>query len=87
MRNIFMYLSITLLCLSTSIVFPDHNEGSNNGGHHEWPNSSNSNTYVGKKYTDEWYKVASDFEWPFSANTSTETTRVSIPAILKCSAS
>ena len=46
MKNIFMYLSITLLCLGTSIVFSEHNEGSNNGGHYEWPNSSNSNTYV-----------------------------------------
>ena len=87
MRNILTYLSITLLCLGTSIVFSDHNEGSNNGGHSAWGQSYNSNTYIGKKYTDKYYQVASDYEWPLSADTSTETTRVGIPGVLYCYAS
>ncbi|MCE2400186.1 hypothetical protein J4G08_04780 [Candidatus Poribacteria bacterium] len=77
--RILSYLSITLLCLGTSIVFSDHNEGSNNGGHSEWGHSYNSNTLVGIRYTDKWYKNASDYEWPFSADTSTETTTANVP--------
>lgn len=82
MRNIFTYLSITLLCLGSSIVFSDHNENSNNGPHSGWPHSYNTNTHVGMRYTDEYYQVASDYEWPFSASTSTKTTRVNTPMLL-----
>ncbi|MDE0485203.1 MAG: hypothetical protein OXI67_21720 [Candidatus Poribacteria bacterium] len=87
MRNIFTYLSITLLCLVTSIVFSEHSEFSNNGGHSAWVRSYNSNTHAGKKYTDKYYQNASDSEGPFSASTSTETTRVSTPGLLHCYAS
>jgi hypothetical protein len=77
-----VYFSITLLCLGSSIVFSDHDESSNNYGHYEWGSWSNSNTYVGIRYTDEWDKHASDFEWPFEAHTSVKTIRKNIPAIL-----
>lgn len=87
MRNIFTYLSITLLCLGTSIVFSDHNEYSNNGGHSAWARSYNSNTYAGKKYTDKYYQNASDSGGHLSADSSTETTRVSTPGLLHCYAS
>lgn len=82
MRNIFTYLLITLFCLGTSIVFSDHSEDSNNGGHSEWGNWYSSNTYAGKKYTDKRYRNASDSDGHLSANTSTETTRSNIPMML-----
>lgn len=82
MKNMFRCLSTTLLCLATVFVFSDHNEDANNGGHSEWGRSYNSNTYVGKKYTDHWYKVASDSDDALYSNTDTETILVNIPAIM-----
>ena len=77
-----MYLSITLLCIGTSIVFSDHDENANNYGHYEWGSWSNSNTHIGKRFTDEWDKHASDYAWPFEAHTSVKTIRRIIPTIL-----
>lgn len=81
MRNIFVYLSITLLCLGTSTVFSDHNTDSNNYGHYEWGRSWSNNTYTGKKYNDKWYKNAEDVADPLSSSSNVETTTTRIPTL------
>lgn len=82
MKNRLKCFALILLCFGTAVVYSDHNEDANNGGHSEWLRSYNSNLSVGKKYTDHWYKVASDSDDPMYANTSTETILVNIPALL-----
>ena len=82
MRKILTFLLFTLLCLGASNVFSEHEPHCNNGGHTEWGRNFNSSMFGGPKYTDYWYKVASDSDHPMYANTRTETSLTNVPVLL-----